>query len=32
MEFAGIWSDQEADDISRNIEEACEQIHPEDWK
>jgi hypothetical protein len=32
MEFAGIWSNEEADEISRNIEEACEQINPDDWK
>jgi len=32
MEFAGIWSDEEADEISRAIADACEQINPDDWK
>ncbi len=32
MGFAGIWSDEEAEDISRTIADACEQINPDDWK
>jgi hypothetical protein len=31
-DFAGIWSEQEADEMKRIIEESCEQIHPDDWK
>jgi len=32
MEFAGIWSNEEADEISAIIADACEQINPDDWK
>ncbi len=32
MEFAGIWSNEEADEISAIITDACEQINPDDWK
>ena len=31
-EFAGMLSDQEADEWEKVIEEGCEQIHPDDWK
>ena len=31
-DFAGIWTTAEADEISRTIEESCEQINPDDWK
>ena len=31
-EFSGIWSEEEADEISRIIEDTCETIHPDDWK
>lgn len=31
-EFCGVWSKQEADEFDRVIEEAFEQINPEDWK
>jgi len=31
-DFAGIWSEQEADEMKRIIEESCEQINPDDWK
>lgn len=30
--FAGMLSDQEADELEKIIEEGCEQIHPDDWK
>jgi hypothetical protein len=30
--FAGIWTSAEADEITRIIEESCEQINPDDWK
>jgi hypothetical protein len=32
MKFAGIWSEEEAAEIERAIEEGCEQINPDDWK
>ncbi|MBE8722295.1 hypothetical protein [Sphingobacterium pedocola] len=32
QEFSGIWSKEEADEIERAIEEACETINPDDWK
>lgn len=31
-EFCGVWTKEEADEISRIIEESCETINPEDWK
>ncbi|HMR83491.1 MAG TPA: hypothetical protein PKE30_10180 [Niabella sp.] len=31
-EFSGIWSKEEADEISRIIEDTCETINPDDWK
>lgn len=30
--FAGIWTEQEANDMKRFLEESCEQINPDDWK
>lgn len=30
--FAGIWTEEEAEEIKKYIEEGCEQIHPDDWK
>jgi hypothetical protein len=30
--FAGMWTDEEADEFERIIEEGCETIHPDDWK
>ena len=30
--FSGIWTNEEADEISKIIEEACENINPDDWK
>ena len=32
VEFAGMLSDAEADELEKIIEEGCEQIHPDDWK
>lgn len=32
MDFAGIWSKEDAEAIEKPIEEGCEQIHPDDWK
>ncbi len=32
MNFAGIRTAEEADEMKRIIEEGCEQIHPDDWK
>lgn len=31
-DFAGIWTDEEAEKMKKDIEEACGQIHPDDWK
>ena len=31
-DFAGIWTKEEADEMTRIIEEGCEQIDPDDWK
>jgi hypothetical protein len=31
-EFSGIWSKKDAALIEKAIEEACEQIHEDDWK
>lgn len=31
-DFAGIWTEEEAEEIKRSIEESCEQIDPDDWK
>jgi len=31
-DFAGMMSDDEANEIDKIIEEGCEQIHPDDWK
>jgi hypothetical protein len=31
-DFAGIWTDEEADEIKKYIEEGCGQIDPDDWK
>lgn len=31
-DFAGIWTEQEAAEVERIIEEGCEQINPDDWK
>jgi hypothetical protein len=30
--FSGVWTEQEADEIKRIIDESCEQINPDDWK
>ena len=30
--FSGIWSQSEADEMKRIIEESFEQINPDDWK
>ncbi|GAA4462988.1 hypothetical protein GCM10023093_10540 [Nemorincola caseinilytica] len=31
-ELAGTLNDVEAREMMKNIEEGCEQIHPDDWK
>lgn len=31
-DFAGIWTEKEATEIERIIEESCETINPDDWK
>lgn len=31
-DLAGIWTAEEAEKMKRDIEEACGQIHPDDWK
>lgn len=31
-DLVGIWTEQEADEMKRIIEEGCEQINPDDWK
>lgn len=31
-DFAGIWTEEEANEMKRIIEESCEQINPDDWK
>lgn len=30
--IVGIWTKKEADEFDKNIEEAFEKIHPDDWK
>lgn len=30
--FAGLLSDEEVNELEKNIEEGCEQIHADDWK
>lgn len=32
LRFAGIWTDEEADQVSRAIEEGCETIDLDSWK
>ncbi|HEX8455058.1 MAG TPA: hypothetical protein VF647_23470 [Longimicrobium sp.] len=32
LRFAGIWTDEEADEISRAIEEGCERVDLAGWK
>jgi hypothetical protein len=29
--FLGIWSDEDAEEVKRAIEEACERVDPNDW-
>jgi hypothetical protein len=31
-DLVGIWTEEEADEMKRIIEEGCEQINPDDWK
>ena len=31
-EFLGVWTKEEADEFDRIIEDAFEQVNPEDWK
>jgi hypothetical protein len=30
--FAGIWTEEEADEMKRIIKDSCEQTNPDDWK
>ena len=30
--FAGLLSDEEVNNMEKNIKEGCEQIHADDWK
>jgi len=30
--FLGIWTEKEAEEIKRTIEESCAKINPNDWK
>ncbi len=32
LRFAGIWTEEEADEISRAIEEGCEKVDPDGWR
>jgi len=32
LRFAGIWTEEEADEISKAIEEGCERVDLEGWK
>jgi hypothetical protein len=32
LRFAGIWTEEEAEEISRAIEEGCETIDLDSWK
>ena len=32
LRFAGIWTDEEAEEISRAIEEGCEKVDPDGWR
>ena len=29
--FAGMWTKEEADELTKIIEEGCEQVNPDDW-
>jgi hypothetical protein len=31
LRFAGIWTEEEADEISRAIEDGCEKVNPDGW-
>jgi len=31
-DFSGIWTEKEAEEIKRTIEESCAKINPNDWK
>jgi len=31
LRFAGIWTEEEADEIKRTIEEHCERVDPNGW-
>ena len=32
FKFSGLWTNEEADEFDKNIEEAFEQVNSEDWK
>jgi len=32
LRFAGIWTEEEAEEISRAIEEGCEKVDLDGWK
>lgn len=31
-DFAGIWTEEEAEEIKKHIDEGCGQIDPNEWK
>ena len=31
-DFSGIWTEKEAEEIKRTIEESCAKINPNEWK
>jgi hypothetical protein len=31
-DLSGIWTEEEAEEMKKFIEETCEQINPDDWK
>jgi hypothetical protein len=32
LRFAGIWTEEEAEEISKAIEEGCEKVDPDGWR
>lgn len=32
QDLAGLWTEEEANEIEKAIEAGCGQIHPDDWK
>jgi hypothetical protein len=31
-DLLGVWTEEEADEMKKIIEESCEQINPNDWR